>query len=176
MIALCSLNLHFLYWGSPDPAWSNLFCGWHSSSAHGSVKVKRGRQKGDGKKNVRKCHDKSVPSPSNPILSEGPPRPLPLMFSEVQKRGELVREVRGPKDKTNGRDKDALSWHFLSRPLPGVPFWPSPNGTCELLEQAGVTKGADVERCGGPNFISPPPLEIPPWGGGCLKEGLKGGG
>ena len=92
------------------------------------LKVKRGRQKGDGKKSVRKCHDKSVPFPSNPILSEAPPpRPLPLMSSEVQKRGKLVREVRGPKDKTNGRERDALSWHFLSRPLPGIPFWPSPN-------------------------------------------------
>ena len=40
-----------------------------------SVKVKRGRQKGDGKKSVRKCHDKSVPFPSNPILSEAPPPP-----------------------------------------------------------------------------------------------------
>ena len=48
------------------------------------------------------------------------------MFSEVQKRGKLVREVGGSKDKTNGRERDALSWHFLSRPLPGVPFWPSP--------------------------------------------------
>ena len=48
------------------------------------------------------------------------------MSSEVQKRGKLVREVRGPRDKTNGRDRDALSWHFLSGPLPGVPFWPSP--------------------------------------------------
>ena len=56
-----------------------------------------------------------------------PPRPLRLMSSEVQKRGKLVREVRGPKDKTNGRERDALSWHFLSRPLPAVPFWPSPN-------------------------------------------------
>ena len=155
------------------------------------MKVKRGRQKGDGKKNVRKCHDKSVPFPSNPILSEGPPappilsglqkgaekrcrakivekcrktfwhfltifdvfcparklsksveklfdafwrfltwplsagpfcNPLTFMSSEVQKRGKLVREVRGPKDKTNGRERDALSWHFLSRRLPGVPF------------------------------------------------------
>ena len=75
-----------------------------------SVKVKRGRQKGDGKKNVRKCHDKSVPFPSNPILSEPPPpQPLPLMSSEVQKRGKLVREERGPKDETNGRERDALS-------------------------------------------------------------------
>ena len=32
-----------------------------------SVKVKRGRQKGDGKENLRKCHDKPVPFPSNPI-------------------------------------------------------------------------------------------------------------
>ena len=74
-----------------------------------SVKVKRGRQKGDGKKNVRKCHHKSAPFPSNPILSEAPPLPLPLMSSEVQKRGKLVREVRGLKDKTNGRERDALS-------------------------------------------------------------------
>ena len=73
-----------------------------------SVKVKKGRQKGDWKKNVRKCHDKSVPFPSNPILSEALPAP-PLMSSEVQKRGKLVREVRGPKDKTNGRERDALS-------------------------------------------------------------------
>ena len=58
----------------------------------------RGRQKGDGKKNARKCHDKSVPFPSNPILS-----------AEVQKRGKLVREARGPKDKTNGRERDTLS-------------------------------------------------------------------
>ena len=68
----------------------------------------KGTPKGDGKKNVRKCHDKSVPFPSNPILSEAP-RPLPLMSYEVHKRGELVREVRGPKDKTNGRERDALS-------------------------------------------------------------------
>ena len=40
-----------------------------------SVKVKRERQKGDGKKNVRQCHDKSVPFPSNPILPEAPPAP-----------------------------------------------------------------------------------------------------
>ena len=40
-----------------------------------AVKVKRGRQKGDGKKNVRNCHDKSVPFTSNPILSEAPPSP-----------------------------------------------------------------------------------------------------
>ena len=33
----------------------------------------------------------------------------PLMSSEVQKRGKLVREVRGPKDKTNRRERDALS-------------------------------------------------------------------
>ena len=58
--------------------------------------------------------------PSNPILSEPPPPPrLPLMSSEVQKRGKLVREVRGSKDKTDANG------HFLSRPLPGVPFWPS---------------------------------------------------
>ena len=61
-----------------------------------SVKVKRGRQKGDGKKNVRKCHDKSVPFPSSPFSSEAPPPPLPSMSSEVQKRGELAREVKGP--------------------------------------------------------------------------------
>ena len=42
-----------------------------------SVKVKRGRQEGDGKKDVRKCHDRSVPCPSNLILSEAPPPPLP---------------------------------------------------------------------------------------------------
>ena len=41
--------------------------------------------------------------------------------SEVQKRGKLAREVRSCKDKINGRERDALSWHFLSRPLPGVP-------------------------------------------------------
>ena len=58
-----------------------------------SVKVKRGRQKRDGKKNVRKCHDKPVPFPSNPILSEAPPAPLPLMSSKVQEKGELAREV-----------------------------------------------------------------------------------
>ena len=71
-----------------------------------SVKVKRGRQKGDGKKSVRKYHDKPLPFPSNPILSEALPAPLPLMSSEVQKGGKLVREVRGPKDKTNGRERD----------------------------------------------------------------------
>ena len=75
-----------------------------------SVKVKTGRQKGDGKKNVRKCHDKSVPFPSNPIFSEPPPpRPSHSCPSEVQKRGKLVREVRGPKDKTSGRERDPLS-------------------------------------------------------------------
>ena len=31
------------------------------------------------------------------------------MSSEVQKIGELAREVRGSKDKTNGRERDALS-------------------------------------------------------------------
>ena len=73
-----------------------------------SVKVKRGRQKGDGKKNARKFHDKSVPS-LQPHFVRGPPPPLPLMSSEVQKRGELAREVRGPEEKTNGRERDALS-------------------------------------------------------------------
>ena len=73
------------------------------------MKVKRGCQQGDGKKNVRKCHDKPVPFPSTPILSEAPPPPLPLMSSEVQKKRELAREVRGSKDKTNGHERDALS-------------------------------------------------------------------
>ena len=67
------------------------------------------------------------PLPLQPHFVRGPPaRPLPLMSSEVQKKGKLVREVRGPRDKTNGRERDLLSWHFLSRPPPGVPFWPSP--------------------------------------------------
>ena len=74
-----------------------------------SVKVKRGRQKGDGKKNVRKSHDKPVPFPSNPIFVRGPPPPLPLMSSEVQKKGDQLGMVRGSKDKTNGRERDALS-------------------------------------------------------------------
>ena len=44
------------------------------------------------------------------FLSEAPPpRPLPLMSSEVYVRGKLVREVRVCKDKTNGRERDALS-------------------------------------------------------------------
>ena len=48
-----------------------------------SVKVKRGRQnlKWDGKKNVRKCHDKPVPFPSNQndksTLFCPPPPPQP---------------------------------------------------------------------------------------------------
>ena len=51
----------------------------------GSVKVKRGRRKGDGKKNARKYHDKSVPFPSNPILSEAPP-PGPSCLLKYRKR------------------------------------------------------------------------------------------
>ena len=41
--------------------------GWERAQ-NGSVKVKRGRQKGDGKKNVRKCHDIfcPVPFPASP--------------------------------------------------------------------------------------------------------------
>ena len=59
----------------------------------------------------------------------GPEAPPPSHSCPLRKRkgGKLVREVRGSKDKTNGRERDALSWHFLSRPLPSVPFWPSPS-------------------------------------------------
>ena len=77
------------------------------------------------------------PLPLQPHFVRGPPRPLSSMSSEVQKRGKLVREVGGPKDKTNGRERDALSWHFLSRPLPGVPFWPSPSKMATPAEPRG---------------------------------------
>ena len=40
------------------------------------------------------------PFPLQPHFVRGPPPPLPLMSSEVQKKGELAREVRGSKDKT----------------------------------------------------------------------------
>ena len=51
------------------------------------VKVTGGRQKGDGKNNVRKCHNKPVRAfPSNPILSEA----LPLISSEVRKKGNWL--------------------------------------------------------------------------------------
>ena len=42
------------------------------------------------------------PLPLQPHFVRGPPPPLPWMSSEVQKRGKLVREVRGPKDKPTG--------------------------------------------------------------------------
>ena len=83
--------------------------------------AKRGREE-----KRQKMSWQTGPFPLQPHFVRGPPPPLPLMFSEVQKKGELAREVRGSKDKTNGRERDAPSWHFLSRPLPGVPFWPSP--------------------------------------------------
>ena len=102
-----------------------------------NVSFFRWRSKGESKKNVGNCRGKPVPFPSNPILSEAPPGPSPFMSSEVQKRGKLVREVRSPKDKTNGRERDALSWHVLSRPLPGVPFWPSPR-KYESVEIMGI--------------------------------------
>ena len=75
-----------------------------------SLKVKRGRQKGDpdGKKNVRKCHDKPVPFPPTPFCPRPLTPPLPLMSSKVQKRGKLARQVRGSKGRTNGRERDAL--------------------------------------------------------------------
>ena len=83
---------------------------------------KRGREE-----KRQKMSWQTGPLPLEPHFVRGRPPPLPLMSSEVQERGELAREVRGPKEKTNGRERDALSWHFLSRPLPGVPLWPSPS-------------------------------------------------
>ena len=44
---------------------------------HSSVKVKRGRQKGDGKKNVRKCLWQIGPLPLQPHFVRGPPPPGP---------------------------------------------------------------------------------------------------
>ena len=80
---------------------------------------KRGRQKGDGKKTSENVMTNRSPSPPTPFCQRPPTPPLPSMSSGLQKRGKLVGEVRGSKDKTNGRDRNALSWHFLSRPLPG---------------------------------------------------------
>ena len=88
---------------------------------------KRGRE--ETSENVMTNRSPSPPTPFCQRPSPAPPPPLPLMSSEEQKRGKLVREVGGPKDKTNGRERDALSWHFLPHPLPGVPFWPSPIST-----------------------------------------------
>ena len=48
--------------------------------------LKRGRLQGDGKKNVRKCHDKPAPFPSKPIWSEA----RRLMSSEVRKKGNWL--------------------------------------------------------------------------------------
>ena len=96
-----------------------------------SVKVKRGRHKRGREEKRQKMSWQIGLLPLQQHFHRGPPHaPLPLMSSEVQKRGKLVREVRGPKDKTNGHERDALSWHFLSRPLPSVPFWPSPVKRC----------------------------------------------
>ena len=105
------------------------FTNWERTKKH----INPWRSKGDAKKGTgRKTSDDVMtsrsPSPPTRFCQRPPPpRPLPLMSSEVQKRGKLVREIMGPKVKTNGRARDALSWHFLSRPLPSVPFWPSPN-------------------------------------------------
>ena len=113
----------------------------------------KGRQKGDGKKKRQKMSWQTGPLPLQPDFVRGPPPPRPLMSSEAQRKGELARDIRGSKDRTNGRERDALSWHFLSRPLPGVPFWPSPSFTslvpsntlCNpdgLLENWGARQGA----------------------------------
>ena len=87
-----------------------------------SVKVKKGTPKRGREEKRQKMSWQTGPLPLQPHFVRGPPPPLPWMSSEAQKRGELAREVRGSKDKTNGCERDALSWHFLSRPLPGVPL------------------------------------------------------
>ena len=79
------------------------------SSSSFSVKVKRGRQKGDGKKNVRKCHDKPVPSPPTPFCQRPPRCPSHQCPLKYRKEGNWLWRKRDSKDKTNGRERDALS-------------------------------------------------------------------
>ena len=108
----------------------------------------RWRSEGDAKKGTGRKRQKmswrTDPLPLQAFFLRGPPLPLPLMSSQVHKTWKLAREVRGSKDKTNGRERDALSWHFLSRPLPGVPFWPSPivKGKEKLKKREGVPEMA----------------------------------
>ena len=57
-------------------------------------------KKGTGRKTSANVMTNRFPSPPTPFYQNPPPPPLPLMSSEAQKRGKLVREVTGPKDKT----------------------------------------------------------------------------
>ena len=89
-----------------------------SARKSGCAKIGEGQKE----KNVRKCHDKPVPFPSNPIWSEAPHRPSHECLLKYGKKGKLAREVRGSKDETNGRERTLC--HDIFCP---VPFPPSPS-------------------------------------------------
>ena len=70
----------------------------------------------------------------SPPTPEAPPRPLPLMSSAVQKRGKLVREIRGPKTKPMGVRGTLCHDIFCPVPFPVSPsdFHRSPENNRKL--------------------------------------------
>ena len=84
----------------------------------------RRRSKGDAKKGTGRKTSENVmtnrfPCPPTPFCQRPPP--LPCMSSEVQKRGKLVRELRGPKDKPMGVRGTLCHDIFFPVPLPASP-------------------------------------------------------
>ena len=68
--------------------------------------------KGTGRKTSENVMTNRSPSLPTPFCQRRPPPPLPWMSSEVQKKRELAKEVRGPKDKTNGHERGARVMTF----------------------------------------------------------------
>ena len=85
------------------------------------MKVKRGRQKGDGKKNVRKCHDKSVPFPSSPILSEAPSGPSHSCLLKYRKEGNWLGRSGALRTKPMGVRGTLCHDIFCPIPFPASP-------------------------------------------------------
>ena len=75
------------------------------------------------------------------------------MFSEVPKRGKLVREVGGSKDKTNGRERDAL----FSVPSPSRRPLLTFTDICRCNHSSTRVRGPPVALH--VRYRAPPPLE-----------------